>query len=153
MRPTYEQLIKLNPLLRKRTPDEVEQLLDALEEYGYRWDWKEMSFYNESIGNGIRTMGLDLHTADTFRESQDRFLKEMEKNPEASSLFQYYHSIWSRWLLKIIFAIVISFIAGWIFISKTIWLLVSGGLILVLILFWYYCSRDFSKVRTMKNIE
>lgn len=151
MRPTYEQLIKLNPLLNKRTPDEVEKLLDAIEEYGYRWDWKEMSFYNEKIGSGIRTMGLDMHTADTFRESQNRSIKEMEENPEATSLFKYYHYIWSKWILKIIFAIVIWFIAGWIFVNKTIWLLALGGLIMVLVLLWYYCDRGFSKIRMMKN--
>jgi hypothetical protein len=153
MRPTYEQLIKLNPLLGKRTPDEVERLLDAIEEYGYRWDWKEMSFYNESIGSGIRTMGLDMHTADTFREFQNKFIKEMEENPEATLLFQYYQSIWSKWLLKIIFVIVIWFAAGWIFVNTIIWLSVLGGLILIMILFWYYCSKGFAKIRTLKNSE
>jgi len=47
MRPTYEQLEALNPLLAKRTREEFEQLVDIFEEYGYLWEPSHNKFSNK----------------------------------------------------------------------------------------------------------
>lgn len=82
MRPSYEELIILNPLLANKTPEELKALLDAIEECGYVWGDKSKSYYNPEIDRSIRTQGLDMFTPNRIREIHAEMLAGIQRDPE-----------------------------------------------------------------------
>ena len=68
MRPTYYELLQLNPLLERRSHEELEALKHEIEECGYVWDPSKKMFWNTEISHGVRTEGLDMFTPESFRD-------------------------------------------------------------------------------------
>lgn len=66
-----EKLLKLNPRLANKNPDEYLNLIDAIHANGYKWDEEKKSFINQKINNVIRTQDLDLLTAKKFKEDHE----------------------------------------------------------------------------------
>ena len=146
MRPSYEQLLTLNPLLQRRSPEEVNSLLDVIEECGYSWDPSQMMFYNSEISRGIRTQGLDMFTQEKFREHHNRIYQEYAANPEQSNLHAHGMSIWSRWVPRLIILFVIDLLGGWLILPIKYWL-ISLGIIIVLFFFMKSFFVDATRPR------
>lgn len=141
MRPTYEELVSLNPLLaKKKTPREIEELVDAIEDCGYRWEPKNKTFYNTGASGGIRTQGLDLFTPQSFREMHDEIGAEAVKYPVQDAHMRLY----SYWNSKMLAAISLWFLGGWLMVGWKLWIFVLLGLIACNYVFDVYCS---SKMR------
>jgi hypothetical protein len=137
MKPTYSQLLQLNPLLARKTPQEVEELIREIEECGYEWDHEQQIFYNSKISRGIRTQGLDLFTPDTFRKYHKEFENEFNINPQQWTLHAFGTSIWARWAPRLIVLFAINLVFGWLLIPLTYWLI---SLIAIIILFFFVKS-------------
>jgi hypothetical protein len=138
MRPSYEELLALNPLLRNRSSEEVNSLLDAVEECGYSWDPSQMMFYNSEVSRGIRTQGLDMLTPDKFRKHHGRIYQEYAANPEQYNLHANGIHIWSRWVPRLMILFVINLLGGWLILPIKYWF-ISLGIIIVL----YFFMKSF----------
>ncbi|OGW85735.1 MAG: hypothetical protein A2987_05565 [Omnitrophica bacterium RIFCSPLOWO2_01_FULL_45_10] len=138
MRPSYEELISLSPFLgEKKTRQEVEELMDAIENCGYQWDLKSKMFFNTEISLGIRTQGLDLFTPEKFRKWDLERRNEAIKYPEQTAAKR----LWGAWFSKILCATFLWAFLGWIFVSWQIWFLVLLSLIVGFVCFRIYCFR------------
>ena len=134
-RPSYYDLLKLNPLLQRKTITEVEELISTMTELGYEWDNQNMCFHNYEIKNSIRTQGLDVFTAKSFREYYEDLVDEINANPhlyhqagsanyqlmKASSFFSKFLIVlltlgWFIFSFKTILYITIVIIALWLFL-------------------------------------
>ena len=131
MRPSYEQLLVLNPLLKRQLPDEVISLLNTIEECGYNWDPSQMMFYNSEISRGIRIQGLDLFTPETFKEHHDGIYREYAANPMQYNLHACGMYIWTRWVPRLMILFAIDLLGGWLILPTKYWLL-SLGIIVIL---------------------
>lgn len=134
MRPSYEELMALNPLLRSRSSEEVNSLLDAIEECGYSWDPSQMMFYNSEVSRGIKTQGLDMFTPEKFKEHHSSIHQEYAANPEQYNLHAHGMHIWSRWGPRLIILFVIDLLGGWLILPIKYWF-ISLGIIIVLYFF------------------
>ena len=141
MRPSYEQLLILNPLLQKRSSEEVNSLLDTIEECGYSWDQSQMMFYNSEISQGIRTQGLDMFTPEEFREHHNDIYQEYAANPEQYNLHAHGISTRLRWTPRLIILFVMDLLGGWLILPIKYWL-ISLGIIVVLYFFMKYFFVD-----------
>ena len=66
MRPTYEELTEMNPLLAEKSEEEIKTLLDTMERYGYIWDPITKSYVNPETGFGFAVRGLYMFTPELF---------------------------------------------------------------------------------------
>lgn len=69
MKPTYEELTKLNPYLENKNKKDVEELIDAILECGYEWNEEHGGFWHPKIKKGIKISGLDMFTAERLKET------------------------------------------------------------------------------------
>jgi ABC-type multidrug transport system fused ATPase/permease subunit len=69
MKPTYEDLLKLNPYLENKNKKDVEELIDTILECGYVWNIENNEFWHPKIKKGIKTSGLDMFTAERLKET------------------------------------------------------------------------------------
>jgi hypothetical protein len=115
MRPAYYELLQLNPLLQSRSPEEIEDLIDAIEECGYTWDPKQKGFYNSEISVDIKLQGLHMLTPERFKEDH-RIRREHTTDPDqhdgrsyggSDSLFGYQSGIKSILVSAILGAAVV----------------------------------------------
>ena len=67
MKISYEKLIQLNPHLKNKKV--VEELIDAIMECGYNWNEERKEFWHSEIQKGIKTSGLNLFTAESFKKT------------------------------------------------------------------------------------
>jgi len=140
MRPTYSNLIKLNPLLQRKTPAEVEALIDAIEECGYIWDPSQQEYDHPGIGRGLRTKGLDLFTANEFKRNHLERRTAIQSNPQAYAKYQKGMGLWQSHAGKFMWAIGLTFLLGWTFLPIKTWLWILGILI---ISFWIFKKFTF----------
>lgn len=89
MRPTYYELLQLNPLLQSKSPEEVEALMDVIEERGYAWDPKQKAFCNLDIPVGIKLQGLHTLTPEQFKEDYNRIRQEYTADPDQHDMQSY----------------------------------------------------------------
>lgn len=68
---SYEELISINPYLKNMDRDELESLIETMIECGYQWDKDRAQFWNSEIQKGVKTTGLDMFTAERFKETYD----------------------------------------------------------------------------------
>ena len=137
MRPTYEQLVELNPLLHKKTPEEVESLIDSIIETGYEWRDDKKIFYNAEYQVSVRTQGLDLFTAESFKELQKTTLnhEHVKKNQELLGSIKN--------SAKILFVLLILTIASFIWWSWKLGLF----FILLMVLHGYTSEKKRNRIR------
>lgn len=69
MRPTYKELIQLNPYLKNKNEKDVEELIDAIIECGYEWNKEYKGFWHPKIKKGIKTSGLDIFTVESLKKT------------------------------------------------------------------------------------
>ena len=81
-RPSYTELLKLNPLLQKKSVTEVEELVSTMISLDYYWDRQELIFFNPEINNTINTQGLDIFTPERLRALHEDIVEEIRINPE-----------------------------------------------------------------------
>lgn len=136
IKPTYEELLVINPLLRRKSKGEVEELINTILECGYEWDDVKKYFHNRKINISVRTQGLDLF-------DPQRFIKA--------------HKVWSsqnyisgqklahKYLPKLFILLIIDFIFGWIFIPIKIWLI---SLVVIMIIIFIIRHTAHKKVNT-----
>lgn len=77
--PHIYELIKLNPRLKKKSEDEIDDLVNIMIDCGYVWVRKQNVFYNAEIDNYIGTMGLDIYTPESFCKMHNEDLLEFKK--------------------------------------------------------------------------
>lgn len=68
MKPTYEELTQLNPYLENKNKKDVDDLVDMIIKCGYEWDDDHKCFWHPKIKIAIKTSGLDMFTAESFKE-------------------------------------------------------------------------------------
>jgi hypothetical protein len=110
MRPTYEQLVELNPLLGQKSPEEVNSLIDAVIESGYQWREDKKLFYNPEHQVSVRTQGLDLFTAESFKKQQNTVL-DPDRIQREQALRKSYKN--SAWILVILFILTLFSFVWW----------------------------------------
>lgn len=145
MRPSYQELIGLNPLLVGRTPEEVNALLDSLEECGYVWDDKRKFFHNAELGRGIRTQGLDQFTPDKIRAHHAEALAEIGEDPGGYGTRAAGMGLWQRWAGKLLGLLVLTLLFGWILLPVKYWL---GSLAVIAFLFLMLRTISFRMITT-----
>jgi len=64
MRPSYQRLLSLNPLLVTKSPEAVQRLIDVMEQHGMEWDESMLRFVHRATRMEVRTQGLDLFVDD-----------------------------------------------------------------------------------------
>ena len=141
MKPTHEELIHFNPRLKSKSKEEIESLVKTIIEHGYIWLSDKSLFYNPKFEVSVRTEGLDLFTAESFKESQRTILdsdnikttKALRTNAKQQLLVSFI-----LLLLSILFFV----------FSDWEW----GVLFLVtMVTFWIYKNKQGSKVRKEKS--
>jgi uncharacterized membrane protein len=141
MRPTYYELLQLNPRLRRRSSEEVEALMDAIEECGYTWDPKQKNFRNHEISRSIRTRGLDMFTPEQFKGTHNSIYQEYATNPER------YHAIATKstWAGRLFTLFVLDLVGGWLILPVKYWL-ISLGTIIVIFVFLIKSVRNLERM-------
>ena len=148
MRPSYGELIELNPLLVSKTPEEVEALLDAIEECGYVWNDESKSYYNPEIDRSIRTQGLDMFTPNRIKEIHAEMLTGIRRDPERYAKHVAGMKIWQRWIGKLLGLFVLTLLLGWILLPVKYWL---GSLAVIVFLFLILRTISFRRIRSYKE--
>ncbi len=148
MRPSYEELIVLNPLLASRSREEVDALLDSIEECGYVWDDNIKSYYNPEIDRSIRTQGLDMFTPNRIREIHAEMLAGIQRDPEGYAKRVAGMKLWQKWVGKLLGLFVLTLLFGWILLPIKYWL---GSLALIVFLFLILRTISFKKIRSYKE--
>ena len=141
MRPTYNELTQINPRLCNRTPKELEDLIDAIEECGYSWDSIKKIFNNSQLGRGIRTEGLDMFSPDEIKETHIEIKNDIIKYPDVERA----KKLWALWVLKLIGFIILWGMFSWIIFGWHVWIFGLLVLVVVLVAFYYYCSARWVK--------
>ena len=102
MLPTYSELVKLNPLLQRKSPAEVENLLKALDECGYIWNSSQQAYRHPEIARGLRTKGLDLWTPDEFKKNHFKMMAAIQSDPPAYAKYQMGMRLWQSHVGKFV---------------------------------------------------
>tara|TARA_B100000315_G_scaffold166154_1_gene154755 strand:+ start:490 stop:1098 length:609 start_codon:yes stop_codon:yes gene_type:complete len=55
--------------LENKSKEDIERLVDTILECGYYWNEEHNQFYHPEIRKGIKTSGLDMFTAESFKET------------------------------------------------------------------------------------
>lgn len=152
MRPTYFELLQLNPLLKKRSPEEVEVLINAIEECGYMWDPSKKMFWNTELSHGVRTQGLDMFTPERFRNAYLEVKQRVAEHPEADALYRWYRNLFG-WIPKFIVVIFLWGILGWIFTEWLTWLLILLGMIIAFVCFFVFIGKGMEKAGKIERGE
>lgn len=128
MRPTYKQLLELNPLLGQKSSKEVDLLIDSIIDSGYEWREDKKLFYNSEHQVSVRTQGLDMFTAESFRQQQKTILDPERIQREQRLRKSYKNTAWIMFLLFV--STLASFIWwGWQLGLIFVLLIVSVGFI------------------------
>lgn len=149
MKPTYKELIEINPLLALKTPEEVHSLLDTMEKYGYVWDPKTKGYVNPQTGFGFSVRGLDMYTPKIFIEDHLRLERERNEDPVAHR-FRKMALTLERQFRILILALIADVILGWIVLTLR-WWLASIGVIILWIVLNFFVTR--SAWRTVQEHE
>jgi hypothetical protein len=133
MRPTYYELIQLNPLLQSKRPEDVEELMDAIEECGYVWQPNQKLFFNPEISRSVRTQGLDMFTPKTFKEGHNSIYEEYRSDPEQYDREKNAMLLWSTWMPRLVVLFLLDLVIGWLFLPTNYWLISLGAIIAIVI--------------------
>lgn len=133
MRPTYYELIQLNPLLQSKTPEDVDKLIDAIEECGYVWQPKQKVFSNAEISRSVRTQGLDMFTPEKFKEAHNSIHEEYRSDPEQYNREKNAMLLWSGWMPRLVVLFLLDLIFGWLFLPTKYWVISLGAIIVILV--------------------
>lgn len=141
--PSYEDLCTLNPLLRSKTPEEVEALQQELEACGYEWDPVAMKYFNEQTGRGIRTMGLDMFTPGTVMVLHQEHLEAIAEDPEGDAKKVVAMSRYQRWATKLFWVLILDALGGWLILPIWAWLGSTAVLIVVLVSWGQWIHKKY----------
>lgn len=132
MKPSYEELVQLNILLKNKSKQEVDELINTIISKGYVWNQNKKCFYHPGMGMSIRTQGLDVF-------DRERFLRTFEvwSNPEFSKWATLAHT----YIPKLLLLFILLLLFGWIFIPARLWF----GLILIVLIFIIHIKRLANK--------
>ncbi len=159
MRPTYYELLQLNPLLQGRSSKEIDGLIDIIEESGYTWDPKQKVFYNSEISAGIKSQGLHILTPEQFKEDHNRIRQEhtanhdqqdMQSYGDSDSLFGYQSRI-KNILASVILGIIV---VGVLFPGITVqqankFVVIAVGYPIWLVIRRLYWNHRFNQITTL----
>jgi hypothetical protein len=159
MRPTYYELLQLNPLLQNRSPDEIGGLIDTIEECGYTWNPKQKRFYNSKIRTDIRTEGLDLFTPEQFKENHKRIYQERAADLEqcgkqsygdSDSLFGYQSGIKSILVSAILGVVVVGILFPGITVQQANkFVVIAVGYPIWFVIRRLYWNHRFNQITTL----
>lgn len=141
MRPGYYELLQLNPLLAERSPEEVEALIDAIEECGYKWDPLEKRFYNHEIFRFYRVQGLDMFTPEKFKKYHNKFYQEFLTNPGQYKLHALRMAVVRRWVQRLSLLLILNLLLGWLILPMKYWLWSLAFMILLGFFLGFLMSR------------
>lgn len=133
MRPTYEELTEMNPLLAAKSEEEIKTLLYTMERYGYIWDPKTKGYVNPETGFGFAVRGLDMYTPELFIEDHTRIEREKEEDP-VSHRFRKMALALERQFKKLVLVLIADIALGWIILPFWWWLGSIGLLVLWIVL-------------------
>lgn len=122
MKPSASDLIILNPSLARKSPHEIEQLINAIEECGYAWDYRGLAFYNPKLQRSINTQGLDLFTPESIKSHHASMLAEYEADPARYNTYAKRAIRSSMWGPKVIGTFFFILVFGWIILPIKYWL-------------------------------
>ncbi len=152
-RPSYEELLNLNPLLRIRSPKEVNSLLDTIEDCGYRWDSSQKAFYNSKIFRVVRTQGLDMFTPEDFKHTYNLIYQEYKDNPEQYNLRAHGQYLWSFAYPVLLVSFYLLILTGWLFLNIKWWLSILAVLyVLVGFLKYIYVTYPNSPQKRLGDL-
>lgn len=114
MEPMHDELIKLNPLLSKKSKEELDELIKTITDLGYHWDEFRKCFWNKEIEISVRTQGLDLFDSERFKKVHKTW-----SSPDYISGAK----LGKTWIPKIFLVLLLDVLLGWIFIPIKIWII------------------------------
>lgn len=139
MRPTYKELVDINPLLTSKSEEEVSNLIQTMERYGYVWDPKTKGYINPEIGFGFAVRVFDMYTPEIFIKDHLRLEREKTEDPVAYR-FRKMALRLQRQLRNLIFLLIADVLLGWIIIHFW-WWLASVGVIILWVIFNFVTTR------------
>lgn len=152
-RPSYEELVRLNPRLAEKPQKDVLALIQTISDCGYEWDPETQVFFNRDLSRSVRTQGLDVFTPERFRKAHQRQAEQATAHPAAHRLEGRYKHLMTQWFPKVLGATALWALFGWIFIDWKGWLLVLGILVAVVVAFYAYCLRLASRSGKIRRGE
>ena len=150
--PSYYELLQYNPLLKRKTETKVEELVYIIVSLGYYWDNQNLYFHNPEILNSIRTQGLDIFTAKSFREFHEDIIEEIKLDPEfyhkaGKSSYQFRKA--SSYISKIMIVILA---LGWFLFSLTTIISIIAALSFLWIVFLFRSNLNAKKKEKLRMI-
>ena len=159
MRPTYYELLQLNPLLQSRSPEEIEDLIDTIGECGYIWDPKQKGFYNSEISVDVKLQGLHMLTPERFKEDHNRIRKEHTTDPDqhdgrsyggSDSLFGYQSGIKSILVSAILGVVVVGILFPGITVQQANkFVVIAVGYPMWFVIRRLYWNHRFDQITTL----
>lgn len=122
-----QELMEINPRLINKAGNELLSLIDTIHECGYKWDKKKLCFVNDEIHSAIRTQGLDLFTAEKFKEKYE-FWKQRNTTPEYIKF-----AMLAEKFKKVLYLIIAYTLLGWIVIPFKIWIISLVSVVIIFI--------------------
>ena len=158
MRPTYYELLQLNPLLQSKSPEEIEDLTDTIEECGYIWDPKQKRFYNSDISVDIKLQGLHMLTPEQFKKDH-RIRQEHTTDPDqhdrrsygdSDSLFGYQSRIKSILVSAILGVVVVGILFPGITVQQANkFVVIAVGYPIWFVIRRLYWNHRFNQITTI----
>ena len=140
MTPTPEELIVLNPRLGVRPRSEIEELLSAIEQSGWKWDTSRKCFFHPTLGSEVRTQGLDLFTAEKFLRHHTKMMTEAQQNAEVYTRYVSGQRLWQQFGCLSVLAFLLCLGLGWLVLSPRVWLF--SVVALALLVFGLYWNKE-----------
>jgi hypothetical protein len=120
--PTLDELIALNPRLQARSRRELSELVSTIKSCGWKWNSSQKQFELPELNSGIRTQGLDLFTAATFKRHHDFIVSGPKSYPKEHARYVYGMALWQKNWLIILLLLLGDLAFGWMIIELRIWL-------------------------------
>src|SRR5574341_1087394 len=119
--PTLDELIALNPRLQALGRKELFELFSTIKACGWKWNSRLKQFELQELGTGLRTQGLDLFTAKTFKEHHNFVVSSAKSYPKEYARYVYGMNLWQKNWPIILLALLGDIVLGWTILELRIW--------------------------------
>lgn len=121
--PTLEELTLLNPRLLSFTKERLSDLMSAIQSCGWEWNLAQKRFELPGYGVSIRTEGLDMFDAESFRRHHDEIVSGARSHPKEYADYVKGKWFWAKWAPVLLIALAVDLAVGWIVLELKSWLI------------------------------
>ncbi|MBV6504753.1 MAG: hypothetical protein ILNGONEN_00305 [Syntrophorhabdaceae bacterium] len=119
--PSLDELITLNPRLQARSRRELSELVSTIKSCGWKWNPSQKQFELLQLDKNIRTQGLDLFTATTFKRHHNFIVSIAKSYPKEYVRYVYGMTLWQKNWVTILLLLLGDLTLGWMILELRIW--------------------------------